>query len=515
MVKILDCTLRDGGYYTDWHFSNLLVEKYFQSISKLPVDEVEVGYVSDNQKGNSGLYYHLNKTHLKNLKQRLRNNQKICCMINAKEIKNHKDLIKLLSKFEGTIDVVRFAVDPLKIDFYLNIIRKTKKKIKKINFRINLMYLSKWFKDINFANKIINKCKSDIKEIALVDSYGSLQPLQVFNFFKKIVSQNKNTLIGCHFHNNCGLALANTLSAIEAGCRSADSTLKGMGRGAGNAETELLLSILKPTKISLSSYEFDETLEKFQDLKNKLNWGSSFSYSLSAVRGFSQSEMMDLLQKRRLDSSVALKTISSKLKNNKTINFKKLEKLNFLKKNNPILIGGSPSFLQNGRDFLKNLKSEIPIFLSGSNAFQNYANLNIKVKNKIILILSGSEMKKIKLINNKNFMKRFKIDYFVVEEDFYTNSLKKFNKNIIFSKSTAFNPLHLTGKLLINLKIKNLTLAFFDGDFNSEKGRAVMNETKESLDMLKGKIRIQTFTQSFLPVKQINLWNNDKFLHTN
>ena len=112
-------------------------------------------------------------------------------------------------------------------------------------------------------------------------------------------------------------------------------------------------------------------------------------------------------------------------------------------------------------------------------------------------------------------MKRFKIDYFVVEEDFYTNSLEKFNKNIIFSKSTAFNPLHLTGKLLINLKIKNLTLAFFDGDFNSEKGRAVMNETKESLDMLKGKIRIQTFTQSFLPVKQINLWNNDKFLRTN
>ena len=42
-----------------------------------------------------------------------------------------------------------------------------------------------------------------------------------------------------------------------------------------------------------------------------------------------------------------------------------------------------------------------------------------------------------------------------------------------------------------------------------------MNETKESLDMLKGKIRIRTFTQSFLPVKQINLWNNDKFLRTN
>ena len=59
--------------------------------------------------------------------------------------------------------------------------------------------------------------------------------------------------IGCHFHNNCGLALANTLAAIEAGCQNADCTITGMGRGAGNAETELLLSILKPEKINLGT----------------------------------------------------------------------------------------------------------------------------------------------------------------------------------------------------------------------------------------------------------------------
>ena len=106
---------------------------------------------------------------------------------------------------------------------------------------------------------MLNKIDSNIiDEIALVDSYGSLKPLETYNFFKKIISFHKDKKIGCHFHNNCGLALANTLSALDAGCYTTDSTLKGMGRGAGNAETELLLSLKKAEKINISSYDFDE-----------------------------------------------------------------------------------------------------------------------------------------------------------------------------------------------------------------------------------------------------------------
>ena len=90
-----------------------------------------------------------------------------------------------------------------------------------------------------------------------------------------------------------------------------------MGRGAGNAETELLLSIKRSNKLNISSYDFDELLEEFELLKNKMRWGSSFSYSCSAIKGFSQGEMMDLIQKRRLDTSVALAAISTNLKRKK------------------------------------------------------------------------------------------------------------------------------------------------------------------------------------------------------
>ena len=153
--------------------------------------------------------------------------------------------------------------------------------------------------------------------------------------------------------------------------------------------------------------------------------------------------------------------------------------------------------------------------MSGSNAFKNFIKLNSKFENKIALILSGSEIKKIKQIRNKHFMKKYNIDFIIIEKDFYTKELKKDKNKIIISESIAINPLLLAGQMLISLGIKNLNLAFFDGDDNSEKGKAIMKETVKSFDYLKKKINIKTFTKSFIPARQINLWNNDKFLRTN
>ena len=515
-MKILDCTLRDGGYYNDWNFSSNLSEKYIQSIRKLPIDIIEIGYVSNNKSDNFGLYYHLNAPYLKDIKKKLRKNQKLCCMVNAKEIKSSKDLIKLLLPYEGVVDLVRFAVDPKKIDFFLNLIFKTKKKIKKISFMINLMYFSEWHSNANYVNALIKKTKKVVNNIALVDSHGSLKPQEVHSAVKEIIKLNKDITLGCHFHNNCGLALANSLSAIEAGCEIVDATIKGMGRGAGNTETELLLSILRADRINLSSFLLEELLEKFQDLKNELQWGSSFIYSLSATRGYSQSVIMDLLFKKRLDANMALTSITSKIKKDKNIKFDNINSLNKLKKITPLLIGGAPSFKTQGKFFLSNLKSSVPIILSGSNAFKNYLKINLKVKNIIILITTGSEIDKINKIKSNSFLKKAKIDYLVVEKDFYGKELNSIDKKkIIVSNSFALNPLLLVGKMLSSLKIKKLNLAFFEGDYSSQKSRTVLNETEQSFNLIRKNIDIKTFTKSFLKVDQINLWNNDQFLHTN
>ena len=118
--------------------------------------------------------------------------------------------------------------------------------------------------------------------------------------------------------------------------------------------------------------------------------------------------------------------------------------------------------------------------MSGSNAFKNFKKLNLKLDNKVVLILSGSEFKKISDIRKKNFFKeKNKIDYLIVEKDFLSNELKNISKSrIIFSDSVALNPLLLIGKILINLSIKKLNIAFFDGDFETEKVKLLWRKQK-------------------------------------
>ena len=94
-VKILDCTLRDGGYYTNWWFSDKFVKNYLSTISKLPIDIVELGYLSNNI-DEFGIYYHLNKASLSKAKNILRKNQKIYAMLNLKEFKSVHEMKSLI-----------------------------------------------------------------------------------------------------------------------------------------------------------------------------------------------------------------------------------------------------------------------------------------------------------------------------------------------------------------------------------------------------------------------------------
>ena len=158
-------------------------------------------------------------------------------MINFKEIKSTKHLEKLLKDKKDVLDGVRFAVPPSEVKKFSQIIKPLSKKFKKIAFNLNIMYLSKWINDENIIKKIF-QYTSNVKTVSFVDSYGALVPEQIASFFKKVkLFKNPKNKIGCHFHNNCGLALANTLLAYNTGCEILDTTFRGMGRGAGNAET--------------------------------------------------------------------------------------------------------------------------------------------------------------------------------------------------------------------------------------------------------------------------------------
>ena len=86
--EILDCTFRDGGYYTNWNFAQNLAEEYLRTVAKLPISIVELGYLSNSNDLN-GPFYHMNKNLLSKAKQILRKNQKIYGMVNFKRNKEN------------------------------------------------------------------------------------------------------------------------------------------------------------------------------------------------------------------------------------------------------------------------------------------------------------------------------------------------------------------------------------------------------------------------------------------
>ena len=64
--KLLDCSLRDGGYYTNWDFDQNLIKSYQSNIKKLPFDYIEIGYRNILQKEYRGVTFILQLGFLKN-----------------------------------------------------------------------------------------------------------------------------------------------------------------------------------------------------------------------------------------------------------------------------------------------------------------------------------------------------------------------------------------------------------------------------------------------------------------
>ena len=94
---------------------------------------------------------------------------------------------------------------------------------------------------------------SNVDGIYLVDSYGSLYMEEIEELSDQYieVAESVNKYVGIHTHNNQQLAFANTIAAITRGVSYLDSSVSGMGRGAGNCATEQLLGFLKNPKYNI------------------------------------------------------------------------------------------------------------------------------------------------------------------------------------------------------------------------------------------------------------------------
>ncbi|MER5173987.1 hypothetical protein [Thioclava kandeliae] len=301
--EIVDCTLRDGGYYTNWDFSQSLLDAYFGAIQSLPIKYVEVGYRSPEKSGYLGQYFHLNVETLHRMKQQLRPDQGMAIMFNFKDM--NSDLIETLtSDLVGIVDLVRFACPPDSLNKCIDFGRQIKAKGLKV--AINVMYMTKYVDQADTVLKPLAEAVDIVDYVALVDSYGGVMPDQA----ERTIAQAVELLpqpVGYHGHDNLSLAFANSLAALRSGATMLDATFTGMGRGAGNLKTELI-SVYREQHFPTGCHfgPLSKALELFETLQKEYGWGTNLAYMVSGAASLPQANVMDWLGTRRyqMDSIV-------------------------------------------------------------------------------------------------------------------------------------------------------------------------------------------------------------------
>lgn len=381
-MKILDCTLRDGGYYTNWDFDRKLVDTYMKVCDDLPIDYLEVGYRSIPLEGYLGEYFYLPLHVMERLKAQT--NKKLVIILNEKDIRP-EHLPMLLSPCIGLIEMVRIAIDPGQFGRAL----KLAEAVKKMGFEVgfNVMYMSKWKQQKDFLTLL-----PEVKEMAdyfyMVDSYGGVYPNDVKETIQLVKSYVSDVPLGFHGHNNMELALINTLTALDEGCEMVDATITGMGRGAGNVKTELLLTALNAQgKLEIDFNPLSKVVDGFSELQKHYEWGTNLPYMVSGAHSLPQKDVMDWVGKRYYSFNSIIRALQNQAKG--IDDNQKLPKIELKSYQKALLVGGGPSVYMHSEALQNYLKSnpEILIIHASSKNAQTFLKLN----NPQVFCLVGNE----------------------------------------------------------------------------------------------------------------------------
>lgn len=267
MVKILDCTIRDGGHLNNWRFSDEVVLATYNAAQKSGIDYFEIGYRNLFSSKDKGKYYRCTDEVLHFIKSDI--SCKLCVMADIG--KANIDSFCVYDLNNTPVVTVRIAVYPDKLNEAFDFCSKLFDK--GYDVFLNLMAISR-FEETHY--QILNNWnrKNILKALYFADSFGSLYPSDIPVIVDKLQNLGYKNL-GFHSHNNLQLAFANTIKAIECGVDIVDATVYGMGRSAGNLPIELLTAYLNKNGIKKFSQEAYLTLiEKYYiDLFNEYHWG--------------------------------------------------------------------------------------------------------------------------------------------------------------------------------------------------------------------------------------------------
>jgi len=294
-IKVIDCTIRDGGLMNESKFTMKTVKAVYKSICEAGVDIVELGYRNSKKMFSPekyGLWRFCDDDKLYQVVDGVETDTKLAIMMDA-----HKsDCEDLLPKDKSPVDIVRVATYVKDIDKAIKIANDAVEK--GYEATINIMAIShaiEWELD-----EALQQIEEETKILAcyIVDSFGSLYSEDVDFYYDKYRKFIKTKEIGIHCHNNQQLAFANTIQGIIRGTNYLDGTLYGIGRGAGNCPLELLISFLKNPKFDIRPL-LSVIGEEILPLQKELSWGYHIPYMISGILNLHPEEAINLIKKNK------------------------------------------------------------------------------------------------------------------------------------------------------------------------------------------------------------------------
>lgn len=278
-IKVLDCTIRDGGLINNFNFDEKFVQAVYNACEEAGVDYMEMGYKSSKKifvPSQHGTWKFCDEEDIRRIVGEKSGELKISVMADAERTDYHEDI---LPKSQSAVDMVRVATYVHQIPTAIDMIKDAHDK--GYETTINIMAISQVKEsDLDEALEILAKTEVDV--IYLVDSFGSLYSEDIQGLTGKYLeyAQSTGKKVGIHAHNNQQLAYANTIEAVIRGVSYVDATIAGLGRGAGNCPMELILGFLKNPKFHLRP--IINCIENcFEPMKNELKWGFDIPYMIT------------------------------------------------------------------------------------------------------------------------------------------------------------------------------------------------------------------------------------------
>lgn len=287
-IKLLDCTLRDGGYINDWEFGHSNIINVFERIAESDVDIIEVGFIDDRRP------YDYNRSIFPDTASIRR--------IFGMAARRAPMVVGMIDY--GTCDISRIEpcedsyIDGIRVIFKKHRMHEAMaycKRLKELGYEVFSQLVSTTsYNDQELIELIglVNEVKP--RAVSIVDTYSLYNPSLLLHHYDIL---EKNVLpeisIGFHAHNNMQLAYANVLTFLEKTMEYdskreiiVDGTLFGMGKNSGNAPIELVANYLNKLDCIDKIYNISPMLEAIEesikDIYIKYPWGYKTHFYLSS-----------------------------------------------------------------------------------------------------------------------------------------------------------------------------------------------------------------------------------------